>query len=84
MNRHLIKVNESTPLDDIYLNMYQTYKNNSYPKKTINYNKTTNLFFNNNSVDNVDENNNEKTNTNAINQNFKLKYGKVKFHFIKK
>ncbi len=84
LNRHLIKVNESTPLDDIYLNMYQTYKNNSYPKKTINYSKTTNIFFNNNSVDNVDENKIGKTNINAINHNFKLKYGKVKFHYIKK
>ena len=49
LNNHLIKVDESTPFNDIYLLKNLNDKNNnSYPKKNSNYSKTTQEFYNSN------------------------------------
>ena len=92
LNKNLIFVDESTPFDDIYLmkninNMQQTCRNNSFPKKTNNYNKTASVFYNNNSPDKKDtkiEKNIEKVESKTINQGDAYNYGRVKFHFLKK
>jgi hypothetical protein len=78
LNKHLIKIDESTPLDDIYINMYKTYRNNSYPKKKMNSTKTSENF--NSSIDKIDV----KPNLKMINSNIKFHYGNVKFHLNKK
>ena len=95
LNKHLIFMNKSTPYDDIYLmknssvnNMYLTYRNsNSYPKKNNNnYNRTTQIFFNDYSFNSKDKNEKIKENLalKSINQSVAYQYGKVKFHLIKK
>ena len=92
LNKNLIFVDESTPFDDIYLmkninSMEQTCRNNSFPKKTNNYNKTASIFYNNNSPGKKDtkiEKNKEKVESKTINQGDAYNYGKVKFHFLKK
>ena len=77
LNKHLIKIDESTPLDDIYINMYKTYRNNSYPKKKMNSMKTSEIF--NSSIEKI-----AKPNLKMINSNIKFHYGNVKFHLNKK
>ena len=85
LNKHLIRVDESTPFDDIYLNMYHTFRtSNSLPKKKMNYNKTTEIFYNND-IDKIYKNNNKENRASkTINQNDAYHNGKVKFHLIKK
>ena len=86
LNKHLIKVDESTPFDDIYLNiMYHTFRtSNSFPKKKMNYNKTTETF-NNSGLDKIYKNNNKENKASkTISQNDAYNYGKVKFHLKKK
>ena len=92
LNKNLIFFDESTPFDDIYLmnninSMQQTCRNNSFPKKSNNYNKTASVFFNNKSPVKKDikiEKDIEKAESKTINQGDPYNYGKVKFHFLKK
>ena len=91
LNKNLIFVDESIPFDDIYLmnninSLQQTCRNNSFPKKIDNYNKTAYSFYNNNSPGKTDTKieNIEKAESRTINPGDAYNYGKVKFHFLKK
>ena len=91
LNNHLIKVDESTPFNDIYLLKNLNDKNNnSYPKKNSNYSKTTQEFYNSNNSNIKNntmykyENSKEKKASKTINLVDAYHYGNVKFHFLKK
>ena len=94
LNNHLIKIDESTPLNDIYLleklNEMKTSKNNnSYPKNMSNSSKITREINNDNLNKKnkgiyKNENSKDKKATKTINQGEAYQYGDVKFHFLKK
>ena len=94
LNNHLIKLDKSTPLNDIYLlqklNETKTSKNNnSYPKNMSNSSKITKEIYNDNLNKKnkgiyKNENSKDKKASKTINQGEAYQYGDVKFHFLKK
>ena len=85
LNKHLIKIEDSTPLDDVYLfnninNLYQTYRShsNSLHKKQLNNIKAAQMILNNSPK------NKEKEASKATNISNAYNYGEVKFHHLNK
>ena len=94
INNHLIKVDQSTPLNDIYLlqkmNEAQNSKSNNSCPKNMSNNKTTRDINNDNNLNkkskeiNKNENSKDKKTIKVINKGDAYQYGDVKFHFLKK
>ena len=93
LNKHLIKLNDSTPLEDIYIlknkDININHINHSQ-KKTINYNRTSQLLNNNIISDKIDNIKNENNNTYdkgtsmSINRISPNQRGKSKLDIVKK